>query len=249
MTPDRQFSDPRLADLYDLGNAGSEDRDFYLRLAGTSPKRVLDLGCGTGLLALAVARQGHSVVGVDPAGAMLDVAKRDPAAHTVTWVNSPAEQFSSERAFDLIIMTGHAFQVLQDDAQVEATLRTMKRHLKSDGYAVFESRNPELDWDAIWAREYEMQTPEGRVRAARRLTDTSRAPEFLSFAWDYQFEDDMITSDSTLRFMTRSDIIAMAEQAGLSLFELFGDWDSTKFDPKTSREMIFKFGHNPPAVE
>ena len=45
--PDRQFSDPRLADLYDLGNAGSEDRDFYLSLAEGAHKDVIENVYGT----------------------------------------------------------------------------------------------------------------------------------------------------------------------------------------------------------
>jgi len=241
MKPDLQFSDQRLADLYDLGNAGSEDREFYLDLAKAAPQTILDLGCGTGLLALAFAKRGHRVVGVDPARAMLNVARRSSFADRVEWIEGTAETYESDQAFDLIIMTGHAFQVLLEDAQVVAALSTMARHLKPDGVAVFESRNPALDWDAVWARAYEMQAPEGPVRAERRMTDRSRAPEYLSFAWDYHFTTGTMTSDSTLRFLSAAEIQGMARTAGLKLVDLFGDWDGSAFQPATSREMIFKF--------
>ncbi|MCR9080332.1 MAG: class I SAM-dependent methyltransferase [Hyphomonadaceae bacterium] len=241
MTPDRQFSEQRLADLYDLGNAGSEDRDFFLRLAGAPPQDILDLGCGTGLLALKYAENGHRVVGVDPADAMLKVARRARRADRVDWIESSAELFQTERRFDLITMTGHAFQVLLDDQQVDATLACMAQHLKLGGQAVFETRNPALDWDKIWAREYVMETPEGPVRASRRITDASRAPEYLSFAWDYQFEDGVVSSDSTLRFLSADKIVVAAEKAGLDLIAMCGDWDGARFDAESSREMIFKF--------
>lgn len=241
MTPDRQFSDQRLADLYELGNAGSEDRDFYLSLAGDTPKDILDLGCGTGWLTRSYARAGHRVVGVDPAEAMLNVARRASPSDGVKWVRASAEGFRSDQRFDLIIMTGHAFQVLLTDEHVDAALQTMRRHLKPDGLAVFESRNPNIDWDTVWAREYTMRTPRGDVRAARRMTDASGAPEYLSFAWDYHFSDEKITSDSTLRFMDRTRICEAARQAGLKPESCFGDWDETEFDPVQSREMIFKF--------
>lgn len=241
MTPDRQFTEQRLADLYDLGNAGSEDRDFYLALAGAPPQDILDLGCGTGLLTRTYAARGHRVVGVDPARAMLNSARRAEHADHVEWIESTAEDFRTERRFDLIVMTGHAFQVLLEDAQIDATIRNMAQHLKPNGEVVFESRNPRLDWDAIWAREYIMETPEGRVRAVRRITDSSKAPEFLSFAWDYHFNADTVTSDSTLRFLSGDDIIVAASKAGLSLSALLGDWGGTPFNAKSSREMIFKF--------
>ena len=238
--PDLQFSDQRLADLYDLGNAGSDDRDFYLSLAGDLPQDILDLGCGTGLLCLAYAEKGHRVVGVDPAAAMLSVAKRAPLADRVVWVESSSEDYLSEQRFDLIIMTGHAFQVLLTDIQVEATLATMARHLKPGGLIAFESRNPALDWDSIWGRSYDMETPQGRVRAVRRMTDSSRAPDFLSFAWDYHFPDDVLTSDSTLRFLSADAIRAFVDRAGLQVETILGDWQGGAFDPDLSREMIFK---------
>lgn len=238
--PDLQFSDQRLADLYDLGNAGSDDRDFYLSLAGETPQDILDLGCGTGLLCLAYAERGHRVTGVDPATAMLTVAKRAPLGDQVTWVESTSEDFRADQTFDLIIMTGHAFQVLLTDNQVEATLATMAGHLKPDGLIAFESRNPVLDWDAVWGRSYEMETPQGRVRAVRRLTDRSRAPEFLSFAWDYHFPDEVITSDSTLRFLSSEAIAEFADRADLQVETVLGDWQGGAFDPDLSREMIFK---------
>ncbi len=232
-----------MADLYDLGNAGSEDRDFYLSLADDGPQDILDLGCGTGLLSLAYAATGHRVIGVDPAGAMLAVARRAALGDRVTWIENTAEDFRSDKTFDLIIMTGHAFQVLLTDQQVEATLATMSRHLKPGGLIAFESRNPALNWDVIWGRAYEMETPQGRVRAARRMTDTSRAPEFLSFAWDYHFPEDTLTSDSTLRFLTADAITRFADQAGLKVETVFGDWQGGRFDPEFSREMIFKLRH------
>ena len=241
MTPDRQFCDPRLAELYDLGNAGSEDRDFYLSLADAPQLDILDLGCGTGLLAMGYAARGHSVVGVDPATAMLDVARRQDVEQRVNWVQQTAEGFESESRFDLVIMTGHAFQVLLTDDQVEAVLRNMASLLKLEGRVVFESRNPALNWDAIWAREYTMETSGGPVRAVRRLTDAAQAPDFISFAWDYHFPDDIVTSDSTLRFLPREIIISAAQKAGLTLEALYGDWDARAFNAEHSREMIFKF--------
>ena len=120
-------------------------------------------------------------------------------------------------------------------------MRCMAQHLKLGGQAVFETRNPALDWDKIWALEYVMETPEGPVRASRRITDAARAPEYLSFAWDYHFEDSVETSDSTLRFLSVDQIIAAAEKTGLDLMAMYGDWDGTPFDVETSREMIFKF--------
>ena len=107
---DNHYQNPRLVELYDLDSGWSVDRAFYLDIAGSAPKQVLDLGCGTGLLCNAYAEQEHKVTGVDPSSAMLEVARRKPYGKQIEWVHCSAEIYDSESRFDLVIMTGHAFQ-------------------------------------------------------------------------------------------------------------------------------------------
>src|SRR5215472_8572385 len=106
------YQDAQIAEIYDLINPLGEDSNFYLSLAGLHPCSVLDLGCGTGTLCCALAARGHRVTGVDPAEAMLAVAKRKRHAEQVEWVKSSAQSYRSRQRFDLIVMTGHAFQIL-----------------------------------------------------------------------------------------------------------------------------------------
>ncbi|HTS56326.1 MAG TPA: class I SAM-dependent methyltransferase [Terriglobales bacterium] len=139
------YQHTQIAEIYDLINRRGQDTDFYLALAGLHPGSVLDLGCGTGTLCCAFAERGHRVTGVDPAAAMLAVARRKPHAEQVEWVESSAQSYKVARRFDLVVMTGHAFQTLLTDADVLAVLETMRDHLKDLGRAAFEARNPRLD--------------------------------------------------------------------------------------------------------
>jgi len=235
--PDEHYENPKLAAIYDRFSGWSRDRDFYLSLAGDPPQHILDLGCGTGLLCDAYAAQGHSVTGVDPTPAMLAVARKKPHGGAIEWVQASAQEFRSEQRFDLIIMTGHAFQVMLSDDDVMATLTTMRHHLKPSGRAVFESRNPAIDWAAEWNGTEEATYEGVTIRYTTEVL--SQGAERVTFEQRYQFPDETLASFSELRFLPRQAIEARLTAAGLQVEALFGDWDSSPFDPASSHEMIF----------
>lgn len=237
--PDHHFENAALADLYDTTCGWSADRDFYLSLATRPRMDVLDLGCGTGLLCRAYAEDGHAVTGVDPAAAMLAVGRGKDHGSQVEWVQASAEDYRTDRRFDLIVMTGHAFQVLLTDTAVVRALGTFRQHLKADGSAVFESRNPRIDWRSRWhdrVREY------AAPRDGFRQTTVVLAEHdgLISFQHIYELAGETVVSDSTIRFMEEAAIRRHLAAAGLNVRSLYGDWDASAFDPERSPEMIFE---------
>jgi SAM-dependent methyltransferase len=235
--PDLHYVHPALAALYDLDNGWSEDRDFYLGLASGGPKRVLDLGCGTGLLADVYASRGHRVTGVDPARAMLDVARTKPHGSAIEWVESPAEAFRTEDRFDLIVMTGNAFQVFLADADIVALFATMRGHLAPGGVIAFETRNPAVDWASRWNTDADLELGDVIVHQSRRVL--ARQGDRIAFDTVYRFPDMELTSHSELRFSTKAEIEARLMACGLSARAVYGGWQRQPFDAATSEEMVF----------
>jgi ubiquinone/menaquinone biosynthesis C-methylase UbiE len=85
--PDLAFEHPRLAALYDTFDADRSDLDVYRAIARElGVRRVLDVGCGTGTLALLLAHKGFDVIGLDPARASIDVARGKPGSERVRWI-------------------------------------------------------------------------------------------------------------------------------------------------------------------
>ena len=154
MKLDQHYVDPRLVALYDMDNPRGADTDFYLRLAADlNAQRILDLGCGTGLLTRELAEAGNRLVtGIDPASAMLAYARQQPGAEEVQWVGGDSSALGTPNA-DLAIMTGNVAQVFLQDVEWASTLCHLYAVLRPGGHLAFESRNPERrEWES-WNRE------------------------------------------------------------------------------------------------
>jgi len=232
------YHNPQIAEIYDVANPLAEDGRFYLALAGSRPGSVLDLGCGTGTLCCALAEQGHRVTGVDPAAAMLAVARRKPHAEQVEWVESSSQRFRSGRHFNQIVMTGHAFQCMLNDPETLAVLETMLVHLNEGGKIAFETRNPRIDWAAEWnGRRRLIRMPSGE-EVVETLEITGEDGEFISLQTSYRFAQATLTTNSTLRFASQEHLEALITRTGLAVRDLFGDWEAGAFDTARSREII-----------
>src|SRR5258708_18988868 len=143
MKLDQHSTDPRLVELYDSDNPRGADTDFYVQLAADlAAHRILDLGCGTGLLTRELAVSDRQVVGVDPSSAMLAVARRQTDADRVQWVEGDSSALGTPEA-DLVVMTGNVAQVFLDDAEWAATLRAIHAALPFAGHLPFATPNPD----------------------------------------------------------------------------------------------------------
>ncbi|MEU5363029.1 class I SAM-dependent methyltransferase [Streptomyces sp. NPDC005925] len=210
--PDELFRHPRLAALYDALEPDRADLDAYVRMAEEfGARRVLDIGCGTGVFALLLAERGREVVGVDPAAASLDVARSKPGAERVGWIRGDATAVPPLRV-DLVTMTANVAQEIAGAREWSTTLATARAALRPDGRLVFETRNPARRAWEEWNREASHRVTEipgvGPVESWVRLTGVDGP--LVSFRWTYVFAADgrTLTSDSTLRFRERHEVEA-----------------------------------------
>jgi 2-polyprenyl-3-methyl-5-hydroxy-6-metoxy-1,4-benzoquinol methylase len=113
---DHGFEHPRLAAIYDALEGDRSDLDVYVGIAeDLAARRVLDVGCGTGTFAILLADRGFEVTGVDPALAVLDVARAKPDADCVRWIHGDATSLPPLQV-ELATMTGNVAQAIVDRA-------------------------------------------------------------------------------------------------------------------------------------
>ncbi len=234
---DLHYRNKALVDIYDADDSWSEDRLFYLGLAGDEPIDILDIGCGTGRLANAYAEKGHRVTGLDPAQAMLAIARGKPQGTRIRWIEGDARNFKLEDQYDLIIMTGHAFQVLLSDEEIKLLFRCVRNHLKPEGRFIFESRNPAIDWPKRWHHRYTIETHKGPVTIQRQ--SGPMIANKVSFSAHFEFGEEKLASKSTLYFPEAETIRSCAKSADIKVKALYGDWDWASFDSARHEDMIF----------
>ena len=221
------FADAELAALYDRMNLGRADFDFYMPMVMAAAS-VLDVGCGTGSMLHEARTAGHTgrLCGLDPAPGMLAQAAR----HTdIEWILGDLSSVPSVEEFDLVVMTGHAFQVFVEDSDLRAALSAIRATLSDNSHFAFETRNPSARAWETWDNEERplVTGPDGgQVRMARRVI----APfdgRVLSFTHTFQSDawDRPRVSHSTLRFLDKAALDNALAEAGLTAEVQFGDWD------------------------
>jgi SAM-dependent methyltransferase len=222
--PDAIFTHPRLAAVYDAFDGERDDLTAYLGIAGElSAHRVLDVGCGTGSLAILLAGSGRAVVGVDPAEASLKVARAKAGAAAVTWIHGDATTVPA-LGFDLATMTGNVAQVFLADEDWAETLQGIRAALRPRGHVAFETRRPEYRAWEEWAADDAPLTLDipGSGPVERRLEVTDVGLPFVSFRYTYRFLADgaVVTSESTLRFRGRDEAEVSLVAAGYRVLDV-----------------------------
>ncbi len=213
-----------MAAIYDALEPERPDLDAYLGMVTEfGAALVLDVGCGTGTLALLMAGRGVEVVGVDPALASLEVARGKPGAERVRWIHGDAAALPPLQV-DLAVMTGNVAQVFVDDAEWAATLTAVRQTLAPGGRFVFEARDPAQRAWLGWNREQTYKrTDLPGVGVVESWTDLLEVQlPLVKFKGTFTFAKDgaTLTSQSTLRFRTKTELHQSLTQAGFTVDEV-----------------------------
>lgn len=240
MKLDLHYVDPRLVELYDSANPRGADTDFYRQLAAElNAQTIVDLGCGTGLLTCELAVRDRHVIGVDPAPAMLTVARQRAGAQRVRWIEGDSSVIGKPDA-DLVLMTGNVAQVFLDDVTWATTLNFIHDALRTGGYLAFESRNPN---DRAWEQWQKHTTytssdsPFGPIEEWLEVLGEENGRVRLKGYNLFKATGEVLVVDSELCFRTLDEMRSSLSQAGFTIEHVLGDWNSGPF-VNTSRFMV-----------
>jgi SAM-dependent methyltransferase len=214
-----EFDDPRVAGVYDLFDSDRSDFDLYLAIVEElGASSVLDLGCGTGTLAIMLACSGRQVAGVDPASAMLDVARAKPGADRVRWIHGDATAVPTQLSVDVVTLTGNTAQAVVSDADWHRTLEAVHSALVPGGHFVFETRDPSVRAWESWNRDQSYAVVDG-VESWEEVTRVEWP--LVTFDSTTVFPDGTrVVATSTLRFRDRAEVESDLRSSGFIVIDV-----------------------------
>jgi SAM-dependent methyltransferase len=231
------------AEVYDTWYADSETEAFDLLEGLAEGGRVLELGIGTGRVALPLAERGLDLTGIDASQEMLDRLRGKPGAENVRLAHGSFADFPDELAAEryslIYIVFNTLFGLLTQEEQVSC-FESVAAHLTEEGRFLIEAFVPNLkryDDDGQGVRV--IQLDEGQVRldaaeldiAAQQITSQQLvlSPKGVEL---YPVK---------LRYAWPSELDLMAQLAGLILHDRWGSWARGPFN-KTSKTHISVYG-------
>ncbi len=191
----------------------------------TTGRRLLEMGIGTGRLALPLAAAGFDVTGIDTAEEMLTALRSKPGSEAIRLELGDIRSARLGESFDIVLVAFSTLFLVPDQAGQVATMVTAAAHLSTDGVAIIEAFVPD---HARWIGTQRVSLSrwsdeETELEAARhdRATQTIDV-RYLSFG-----SAEIRSRPLHLRYAWPAEIDLMAQLAGLRLRTRWAAWNGT----------------------
>jgi SAM-dependent methyltransferase len=256
MEADEQTAGAALARYYDLDLAGeTDDVDFYLALTGRGAQHVLELGCGTGRLAIPIAQNGNRVVGVDNDPAMLARARTvwaatsGPAGGSLELVEADLLTFQVDSRFDVVILGLNMLPAFAGREEQARALAVGARHLKRGGRLIIDSALPSpaelAAWDGSLSLAWQRSDPaDGRMVAKLWSTEYDHVSQVATVTtWFDSWpaaggELRRIGRRDELHLLSANELRTLVGQAGLAVEQAGGDYAMSPLDAASERAVF-----------
>ena len=241
------------ADMYDLNEIDTDDVELALMLIGTTPKKVLEIACGSGRFLVPVAKAGHDVIGLDFDAYMLEKITHKITTEKIKWHKADVIYDDWGAGFDVVILGANFLFNIVSDMNYEQAQKLMIQksadalvvggHIFVD-YAYpkypekcFHNPNPIVIWEGT-----DSHGNFGKMTLLDNVYDTEN-----SIARSVRRFDMILADGSTLvqeipsekHFIMLEQIHQWLDEAGFVIEQECGDYQGNPISEMTNRAIIW----------
>ncbi len=248
MTDDPYAVDARYYDL--IHDDRDDDTGLWLSFAGRTDRPVLEIGTGTGRIALALALAGHRVTGVDFSAAMLALAREKAGSEGVelALIEGQADQVSlPNEAFGLVLIPADVFLYCEDGEAQRRLLQSLATTMHFNATLILDLPGPAMALDPdtngqpllAWSGE----GPDGDLLDVWHVHEDDLAAQsrWLRVAYETTEGDGLVrrqTSEHRLRYVYRYELEYLLRLSGLRCTDVYGDYDLGPLTNASARMIV-----------
>jgi SAM-dependent methyltransferase len=225
----------RIAAVYDQLYGEYEEAAVGLLQEFATGGRALELGIGTGRIALPLQQRGVEVWGVDSSPAMIARLRAKPGGNEIEVLESSFADFELRAHFDLIYVVFNTFFGLLTQEDQVRCFHSVARHLGDGGHFLLEVFVPDpCRFDAQQTvRAVQVEADEVKLDVTRH--DPVRQQVNSQHVW--LSEDGIRLFPVALRYAWPAELDLMARLAGLQLKHRWDSWDKAAFSAGSTRHI------------
>ena len=236
-----------VAAFYDLDLEGyDDDIAMYRSLAVERAAPVLELGCGTGRVAVPLAQAGLDVTGVEASKAMLTHARERATAEgatSLTLLKDDMRHLDLDQRFGTVLIPLGGLQHMESIDDLVAALETVADHLEPDGIAVVDIEAPYPD-DLTPSPQplIEHWTRDSDGDSVTKLVSIEPEPsmQLKHVTWHFDVQPaegpmQRFSEQFALRVISAGELELAARLAGLNVSGWYGDYDLGPVDDGDER--------------
>ena len=241
------------ADMYEMDETETEDVEFMLACLGSTPKRILEIACGSGRILVPLAKAGHAVVGLDMDEAMLrKIPAKAEGMSNITWRTGDAIADDWGTGYDVVVIAGNFLMNIVSEEGPERAQKVLlekaKLALKPGGMLYIDYNhtfNPE-QWYVHPGERVIWQGIDGHGTTGRMLLcDSTYDEETGLICSTRRYELETVTGEkirkempSVKHFVKLEQIHTWLTEEGFRIEKEYGDYAGNPIGETTGRAII-----------
>ncbi|MDU1905318.1 MAG: class I SAM-dependent methyltransferase [Dysgonomonas sp.] len=232
--------------IYDGMNTEMADLPFYSHwLKKRKNGNILELCCGTGRLTIPLAQEGFNITGVDNSPSMLKQAqeKANELNIPIQFVESDMRCLDLPEVYDIIFIPFNSIHHLYNNQDLFNVLTGVKKHLKEDGYFLFDCFNPDIHY-IVNSENHEQviaeySTKDGRSVVIKQIMTYENTTQINRIKWHYFINGKFDSiQDMDMRLFFPQELDAYLGIYGFEIINKFGGFKEEIFENKSGKQIF-----------